>query len=316
MIVVISTPTDDHAACVLAELQQLDRPAALIDTAQFPQRLRLAMHYNGVPRGVFRLISNTGAELPLEDCHVVWWRRPQPYVVHSEIQRDTHRSFAYTEMHEALSGLWYCLDAFWVNHPSRDESAARKPYQLRVAQELGLRIPETLITNDPEQARAFVARRGPEKTIYKAFAATEQEWRETRVLRREEVALLDRVRFAPVIFQELVPAEVDLRITLFGGRTFAAAVHSQRTAYAVDYRMDLANAHVESHQLPSELEGRLHAYLERLGLKYGAVDMRLTPEGDYVFLEINTAGQFRFIEERTGQPITAEFSRFLAERDR
>ena len=315
MIVVISTPSDDHAAHVLADLQRLGRPAALVDTAQFPQRLRLAMHYNGVPRGVFRLITNAGAELPLEDCSVVWWRRPQPYVVHSEIQRETHRTFAYTESHEALSGLWHCLDAFWVNHPSRDEAAARKPYQLRVAQELGLRIPETLITNDPERARAFVASRGPERTIYKAFSATEQEWRETRVLRAEEVALLDHVRFAPVIFQELVPAAIDLRITLFGSRTFAAAVHSQRTAYTVDYRMDMANAHIESHRLPSELEVRLHAYLKRLGLEYGAVDMRLTPEGDYVFLEINTAGQFRFIEERTGQPITAEFCRFLAEHD-
>lgn len=32
--------------------------------------------------------------------------------------------------------------------------------------------------------------------------------------------------------------------------------------------------------------------------------MRLTPEGDYVFLEVNPSGQWLFMEDRTGQAIT------------
>ena len=48
------------------------------------------------------------------------------------------------------------------------------------------------------------------------------------------------------------------------------------------------------------------------GLVYGAIDMRLTAEGEYVFLEVNPAGQWLFIEERTGQPITAAVADCLA----
>ena len=44
--------------------------------------------------------------------------------------------------------------------------------------------------------------------------------------------------------------------------------------------------------------------MRALGLVDGASDFRRTPEGDYVFLKVNPAGEWRFVEERTGQPIT------------
>ena len=52
--------------------------------------------------------------------------------------------------------------------------------------------------------------------------------------------------------------------------------------------------------------------MERLGLVYGAIDLRRTPEGEHVFLEINTAGEFLFVEERTGQPIARAVADWLA----
>jgi glutathione synthase/RimK-type ligase-like ATP-grasp enzyme len=44
--------------------------------------------------------------------------------------------------------------------------------------------------------------------------------------------------------------------------------------------------------------------VERLGLCYGAIDMVLTPDGRYVFLEINPNGQYLWIEEAAGLPIS------------
>jgi glutathione synthase/RimK-type ligase-like ATP-grasp enzyme len=57
-------------------------------------------------------------------------------------------------------------------------------------------------------------------------------------------------------------------------------------------------------KLPESVRSGLLQLVERLGLVYGAVDMRQTPAGDYVFLEINPAGQWLFIEQRTHQPIS------------
>jgi glutathione synthase/RimK-type ligase-like ATP-grasp enzyme len=52
--------------------------------------------------------------------------------------------------------------------------------------------------------------------------------------------------------------------------------------------------------------------MRRLGLVYGAIDLRLTGDGRYVFLEINPAGQFRYVEEQTGQPLAAALAARLA----
>ena len=52
--------------------------------------------------------------------------------------------------------------------------------------------------------------------------------------------------------------------------------------------------------------------MRRLGLVYGAMDLRRTPDGDHVFLEVNTAGEFLFVEERTGQPISRAIADWLA----
>jgi D-alanine-D-alanine ligase-like ATP-grasp enzyme len=48
-----------------------------------------------------------------------------------------------------------------------------------------------------------------------------------------------------------------------------------------------------------------------LGLRYGAIDLRLTPQGEYVFLEINPGGQFLFCEIHAGVPITRKLAAAL-----
>ena len=124
-------------------------------------------------------------------------------------------------------------------------------------------------------------------------------------LREEEVQLLDHVRHTPVIFQSYADAVYDLRITVVGDQIFAAAIFSQETDYKIDCRIDIGNARIQAVTLPLEVDERLRTLMRCMGLVYGAVDMRLKPDGTYVFLEINPAGQFLYIEVATGLPITA-----------
>lgn len=311
MILIVSSQQDDHARAVLAALARRPCSAGLLDLSTFPQHLHLSMDFeeSSPPRRVF--IDYAGNELDLADCSVVWWRRPQQFVLHPELQTGVDSSFAYGECRAALEGLWSSVDVNWINDPVRDDVAHRKVYQLQVAQEVGFEIPKTRITNDPGDAREFVHRLGPGSTVYKPFTATIQAWRETRVLEPEELSLIDSVRFAPVILQEYVPAGLDLRITVMGEEVLAAAIHSQETEYAVDYRMAMDQARMEAFDLPGDLEETIREYMDRLGLVYGAIDMRVTPDDRYVFLEINPAGQWLFIEERTDLPLTETFAELL-----
>jgi glutathione synthase/RimK-type ligase-like ATP-grasp enzyme len=123
------------------------------------------------------------------------------------------------------------------------------------------------------------------------------------------------VRYAPVIFQEAV-AGSDVRVTIVGTQVFAAELRTEESGYAYDFRVDTHHCPTTVHHLPEDVAAALLRLLDVLGLWYGAVDLRRTPEGEYVFLEINPAGQWLFVEYATGQPIAAALAGLLARLDR
>jgi glutathione synthase/RimK-type ligase-like ATP-grasp enzyme len=203
------------------------------------------------------------------------------------------------------------LPCAWVNPRAADEAAHRKPYQWEIAQQVGLRLPRTLVTNRPEEARAFIERVGVGKAVFKAFVASIEAWRETRLVEAADVERLEQVRYAPVIFQEYVEG-VDLRITAVGDRLFPCEIDARNTSYPMDMRMVVGESVVSPVELPPGLHDALLALQRRLGLRYGAIDMRRTPDGEYVFLEVNPAGQWLFVERLTGMPIGQAVADLLA----
>lgn len=312
MVLVISHAADDHARAVLAELARRAHPAVLLDTAHYPARASLS---HAIGKAAASAIYTTAdGPVDLTACRAAWWRRPQGFTLHEGLAPAVV-SFTYSECHEAVHGCLAALTATWVNPPEKDERAHHKPLQLELARQLGLQVPETLISNDPAAVRRFVAESGESGVIFKTFLADEANWRETRMVTPGDLELLDTLRFAPAIFQRFVPAEADLRVTIVGDTIFTTEVRSAPGAYAVDYRMDLAGADYRPGRLPAAVERRLQALMRSLGLVYGAADFRRTPAGEYVFLEVNPAGEWLFIEERSGQPITQAMAALLVRLD-
>jgi glutathione synthase/RimK-type ligase-like ATP-grasp enzyme len=122
---------------------------------------------------------------------------------------------------------------------------------------------------------------------------------------------IEQVRYAPVIFQEYVEG-VDLRITAVGDQLFPCEIDARKTSYPFDMRMVVGESVVRPAELPPSLHDALLALQRRLGLYYGAIDMRRTPDGEYVFLEVNPAGQWLFVERLTGMPIGQAVADLLA----
>ena len=311
MIVIYSSLVDGHARAVQHILtEEMGLAATILDLSWFPRSMRMTSVVDA-DRVSDVLTLPDGTVIHHEQVRAVWWRRPQPYGLDPAVANPAHREFALNEAASAFYGLWMKSEALWMNSILLDQAASRKLYQLQVARMVGLNVPETLITNDPEEARDFWETR-EHKMIYKAFLGTEQAWRETRLLRPEEMALIGNVRYAPVIFQEFIPAVRDLRVTVVGREIFTAEIDSTQAAYPFDVRMDMT-VPCEPHTLPEDVCAGLLALMDRLGLEYGAIDMRLTPEGRYVFLEINPAGQYLYIEKLTDLPISHALARHLAE---
>ena len=310
-IVLISHTRDPHAVAVHRRLTACGHPVRILDLAALPSRASLTV---ALGDGVRTLRCEVDGEaIDLAAARSFWWRRPRfPDLI--AIGDPDARTFAANEWNEAIAGLWQLVGGRWMNPPARDDIATRKALQLRLAAEAGLRVPRTLMTSDPAAARAFIEREGVGRAIFKTFSCTHAVWRETRLVTREALEHLDAVRFAPVIFQEYVPAEADVRVTVVGDRIFAAAIDMSGASYPADFRPILGERTITPTELPRPVRAALRTVLDRLGLVFGAVDLRRTPAGDYVFFEVNTAGEFLFIEERTGQPITRAVAAWLAGR--
>jgi glutathione synthase/RimK-type ligase-like ATP-grasp enzyme len=241
------------------------------------------------------------------------------------------QEFSRLESMAMLQSLIVLLgDRFWINHPvaARATDAGNgKIGHLEIARRLGLDVPRTLATNDPDEARAFV-RSCPSGAIYKPFRTairftTNEQGEEepsliyTTKLDETSLARLDGVVHAPCIFQELVPKRLELRVIVLGKRVFACELHSQdHEEFQVDFRRDgdMSSTHHAPHDLPTEVGEKLIAINEALGLVYGAFDLILTPDGRYVFLEVNQAGQFLWLEERGGLPLLENFTELLIQR--
>lgn len=311
MILIVSFEENEHVAQVRRHLKV---ESVVVDTAWIPSAMALDARFSR-DADIRCLILPSGRRLDLRDVGAVWYRRIKPYGLHPDLADETARLFAWSETNEALLGFWYSIDGYWMNPPTADEVALRKIRQLQVARRLGLSIPDTLVTNDPQSARGFIDAYGAGHVVRKAFRNIVQAPRETARLREGDLALLESVRYAPVTFQRFVPAVLDLRVTIIEHDIFAAAIRSE-PAFEADYRRGLGSATVAPYTLPDDVAGKLLQLMQALNLSFGAIDMRVTPEGEHVFLEVNPAGEFLFISQRTGQAIPQAIAAALERHDR
>jgi protein-L-isoaspartate O-methyltransferase len=100
------------------------------------------------------VITTPHGTLDLDRVHAVWYRSPEAYQMPPELS-PTEAQHARIEAKYGLGGVLASLPALWCNHPSRVADAAYKPVQLARAAEVGLAVPDTLITNEATAVRKF-----------------------------------------------------------------------------------------------------------------------------------------------------------------
>jgi hypothetical protein len=252
-------------------------------------------------------IVSDGRRVVLSDVGSIWCRAYAPLGFSDDLNA-ADRKFAAIEAERSLAGLLSIPDIIWVNHPHRHILANAKPAQLALARRVGLSIAPTVVSNDPEVVRAFIAQ-APGPVIYKCFSQgldlPEGEAQFTGIVTPKEYDNLDLIRATPGVFQHFVAKAYELRVTVVGDRIFTGRINSQDNAEStIDWRHRPFDMEREPYALPPALGDSILAFMRGFGLIYGAFDFIVTPAGDYVFLEINPGGQYMWVESATGMPIT------------
>jgi glutathione synthase/RimK-type ligase-like ATP-grasp enzyme len=309
--VLLLTHSGDYYTIDLVEAALRERGAhpLRVDTDLFPTQLALSADFAPTSHTLSLRVGDE--RVALDEVRAVWSRRLWPgrpaenldprFAQH--VRRESRTAF--------LDTLALLEDAHWVNPIGAMMRAESKLLQLKRAQEVGFALPETVIGNEPEAARALYAQTGG-RMVTKLLGALSQtmnatgEFVYTNVVTDDDMAAIEQVRQCPQIFQRLIQKRHELRVIVVGRRCFTGAIDTSDTERGqVDWRRTEAGSGVRWREvaLPDDVETRLFALMDRLELRYGAADFIVDTEGRHVFLEVNPAGEWGWLQRDLEMPI-------------
>ena len=316
-ILIVTHSDDDHVPRVEAELKGQGTGFVRFDTDTYLRGSDAQFVVEaGSPRSEFRIGS---AEHRGDEFAAVLFRHvkvPEP----EDLDDPDARRLVVSEKATALEGSILALEpALWINHPQANQNTRNKILQLRVAARLGFEVPETVVTADPARIRRCFRQWDGQmvsKLVGGQLVGRTVDDQFVIHTTRIDAADLDEdaaLAASPSIYQRLVPKACDVRATVVGNTIFACRIASQaNAATTTDWRAASYRAlDHDSIELPSEIQSLCRAIVRRFGLHMAGIDLVQRPDGSYVFLEINAAGQWAWVEDMTGLPIAAEIARRL-----
>lgn len=305
-VLIVSRANDGYAIQPVREaLEARGVPCFVLETDRAPGQVGFT--WTGPGEGWLDLPGQ--GRLDLRDLSAVWMRRLQ---FDADLDPEV-REPAMRELQHLFLGMIHDTDAFVVDPLPVYTRARCKALQLDLAQAVGLEVPPTLQTNDPELARRFVAE-APGGVITKMYEDHRLRGGTvfTNVLGPEDIEDLDSVALCPTILQHAVRKRSEVRAVVLGDRVLAVELDTASIPGSeVDWRRQgLETLHLwKPVELPEAVRTSLLRLHDALHTHYGSADFIVEPDGRYVFLENNVVGESFWLAEH--HPIGEEWADLL-----
>jgi hypothetical protein len=305
MVLLCGIPTESPLLLVRDRLDAMGVPYLMLSQRRFaeiPLRFRIA------EGGVTGEVAIDGRAYALEDIVGVYTRlmdfRSLPELA-GEPEGAARRVLA-RDWHDAVNRWCEVTPARVVNRTAPMGSNASKPFQAQAVTRRGFFTPETLVTNDPDLARAFIHEHG--RVVYKSISGVRSIVREVDA---DDLARLDHIRSCPVQFQAYVEGR-NVRVHTVATEVFATGITTDATDYRYAHRESGQAAALEALELSDDLAAECVALAQDLELPLAGIDLKVTPEDDVYCFEVNPSPAYSYYESQTGQPISAAIARYLA----
>ena len=320
-ILIITSKSDIHCDFVTKQIRNLGGDIIRLNSDNLETNLSFTITDNENFLSMECFIQDSKVSFDRNSVNVIWYRKPFPVKVKMEVHNDEITDYVNAEWNRFVSTFYDLFkDKIWVNSIWNIRRANFKLSNLETAKSLGFMTPKTIVTNRIESAEAFVSSCN-RKVIAKPFAFSGFQTKDKQayspfanlISERDFQQFKNSVIHCPTFLQEYIEKHLELRVTLVGDSIFAASIDSQSNA---DSKFDFRAHSVyelkhEIYKLPSRIEQQLIQFNKYFGLSFSTFDIILTPQGEYVFLECNPNGQWYWIEELTGLPISAAMAELL-----
>ncbi|WP_281979556.1 grasp-with-spasm system ATP-grasp peptide maturase [Tenacibaculum mesophilum] len=257
----------------------------------------------------------------------VWFRRPFGGVSDFNISLNTYDNLINkNSIHKSI------LDNYKIFKDYLFDNITRKPLgsytitglnklkTLGLAREVGLKIPDTIITNNYDDVVQFFLKSKNgliSKAIHEAYADKsnigEDFWISNKTISINSLGEIPN-SFGPSIFQENIQKKYEIRVFFLDGDFYSSCIFSQSNEKTkVDFRnYDQKRPNrITPYKLPEKVENKIKKLMSILDLNTGSIDLIKNKKNQYVFLEINPVGQFGFVSRSCNFNIDSEIYNYL-----
>ena len=247
--------------------------------------------------------TNLGKQVDFSKVKSVWFRRGRlqvKFALPKNIDKAKYAPILDNEKQEAKA-----LSDFLINKLSEKKCISdfsnmspNKLMVLEMAKSIGLEIPDTIITTKKESIKNYFKNR---KIINKNISDVVHCNIDKKVYYNRTTEIYSNkipVSFSPSCIQQMIEKKYELRIFYFDGRCYSMAIFSQSNKKTnVDFRnYDYKNPNREvPFILPATIEKKLKKLMKKLKLNTGSIDIIVTPDNKYIFLEVYPVGQFGMV---------------------
>lgn len=321
MVLILSSTSDQSTFDVIKWLNYFEVPWVKLDSSIKLNLIRLDVNQG---EASFVLETPSGERIHTNELTGFWYRRSEFGLNYSTelmgFEEDELAKNLHQHLHFELNYLTAELHQILLKKSKISDLRFSEPGKLEMleaAKMAGIPIPPTLITTSKIEFLNFKEKHG--KVVSKAiqrsarFELMENDHRIEFLCYTEEMSEEELpTHFFPTLFQKKLAKIFELRIFYLNEKFYSMAIFSQEDQQT---EVDFRNYNFEKPNrtvpflLPIDLQEKLIQLMKNLHLKSGSIDMVLTEEGDYVFLEVNPVGQFGMVSS----PCNYELSKLIAE---
>ncbi|MGH2664296.1 MvdC/MvdD family ATP grasp protein [Flavobacterium sp.] len=311
MILCISHSNDYYTVdIVIKRLKELGKEVYRFNSDDFSNKLNF--DYTGSSEGVSVTIQTPDLIFSSNDIEAVWYRKLWGITLPEDLDTSFHN--IYVQEYSTMRNLFFgsLKNIPWMNPMNKDhEIAENKLEQLRLANESGLQIPESLFTNDAKKVKDFFYSVCKGNMIAKLHGSLSRSMSgdtpffPTTLIEETDLDNLDTLGYCPMIFQRNIAKAYELRIIYVDGVFFTGKINAETSVKGkTDWRVaDDVSLAWEPYVLPEEIGKRLTVMMKKMELFFGAIDMIRQKDGQYVFLEVNPQGEWGMIQRDLDYPI-------------
>ncbi|TPE15068.1 grasp-with-spasm system ATP-grasp peptide maturase [Tannerella forsythia] len=251
-----------------------------------------------------------------------FFRKSPQYQKLQRILEPTAQSYIATEFSKIIEAFeYYFRSSFWLTDPRN--IALNKFVVLKQAQRVGLLVPATYVVNRLEKLIEIRNIEGDliSKSIYDPlviYSKGKNYSMYTTLIEEEDLCKMPD-SFLPSMVQKAIPKQFEVRVFFLMGECFSMAIMSQddentETDYR-KYNFDNPNRFLPF-QLPKNIEDKVVDLMAELSLNTGSIDFILTPENEYIFLEVNPTGQFGMVDYSCNYGLHEKVANILIAKDK